>query len=168
MRENADRARQGEQAATELGSKPSSQKMTAVMPVDVHRYVPLLDRGDRGLDRVADRGVASGHDAGAFACATSAKSGAVRGSTGWNRWPNPGTIFSPASRCCSMTAVAAVDEIARLAGFRVDLAIELHALLSGAAVEVVEHVDRRRHRAVDRQSARDRHARDAIDGACGP
>jgi hypothetical protein len=37
---------------------------------------------------------------------------------------------------------------------------QLHALLAGAAVDVVERVDRRRHRAVQRQAARDRHARD--------
>ncbi len=51
-------------------------------------------------------------------------------------------------------------EIAILAGFGVDLAIELHALLSRAAVDVVEYVDCRRHRAVDWQPAGDRHARD--------
>ena len=32
----------------------------------------------------------------------------------------------------------------------VDLAVELHALLAGAAMDVVKHVDRRGHRAVDR------------------
>ena len=43
---------------------------------------------------------------------------------------------------------------------RVDCGEQLHALLAGAAVDVVERVDRRGHRAVQRQAAGDGHARD--------
>ena len=51
-------------------------------------------------------------------------------------------------------------EIAVRARLHIDRAVQLHALLPCTAVNVVEHVDRRGHRAVDRQAAGHGHARD--------
>ncbi len=141
------------------GSKPSSQKMTAVMPsmfIGMWRPVIAFSASSTAWPIAAQR---PDTVPAATALATRANSGAVRGSTGWKRWPKPGTIFSPASRWRWMTAVAASTTSPSVPGLRGDFPVELHALLPRAAMDVVEHVDRRGHGAIDRQPAAHRHAR---------
>ncbi len=49
-----------------------------------------------------------------------------------------------------------------------DLEVQLHALLAGTAMDVVEHVDRRSHGTVDRHAARRRHPGDRDRRGLGP
>ena len=104
----------------------------------------------------------------AAAASTSDSRRGVRGSSGWNRWPNPGKYLTPASRWRCSTTRAASSRSPDALELGVDLEVQLHALLARAAVDVVEHVDRRGHRAVDGHAAGRRHPRDRDRRGLGP
>ena len=89
------------------GSKPSSQKITAVMPsMFIGMWRPLIAFSElsTACPIAAQRPLTA---PAACAFATSANSGVVRGSIGWKRWPKPGTILSPAAMRPRMTFSAA-------------------------------------------------------------
>ena len=69
--------------------------MTAVMPsmfIGMWRPLIAFSAASTAWPIAAQRPLTA---PAAWAFATSANSGAVRGSTGWKRWPKPGTILSP-------------------------------------------------------------------------
>ena len=156
-------ARQDEQAAAELRLEAQLAEDHGGDAVDVHRDVArrLIAFSAASTAR-ADRRVAAADRACGLRPWRPARTAArcadrSDGSDGRSRarssrrrpcWRADDVGRPPATRSPSAPAV------------RVDLAVELHALLAGAAVDVVEHVDRGGHRAVDRQAAGHRHARD--------
>ncbi len=160
VREDADGARQDEQPAPQLRLEAQLAEDDGGDAVDVHRDVAPLDRLQRGLDRVADRRPAS---------ADGARCLRLRHQREQRRGARVDRVEAVAEARHDLVAdgdaaaddlLGRRDEVAVGAGGRVDLAVELHALLARAAVDVVEHVDRGGHRAVDRQAAGHRHLRD--------
>ena len=89
----------------------------------------------------------------AAAASTTSSSRGARGSTGWKRWPKPGTNFTPRSASADQLGLDRVVD--RLAGFDAggDRLVDLDALLAGAAMHVAQHVDRRGHGVVDADAA---------------
>jgi hypothetical protein len=74
-----------------------------------------------------------------------------RGSVGWNRW-----LAEFGDERCKRCFGGGNDWLAAVKPLR-NLRIESHALLSRAAMNVVQYVDSRCHCAIQWQAARDRH-----------
>src|SRR5271170_5025048 len=64
--EDTDRSRQREQSPAKLRLKTKFAKDNGGDAVDIHRDMALLDRGDGGFDRMADRRKASANDTGSL------------------------------------------------------------------------------------------------------
>src|SRR6266545_3822721 len=141
MGENADRAGKDEQAPAELRLEAELAEDHGRYAVDVHRDVALGDLLERHLDCAPDRRPPPGNHTGRFGLADELE-----------QWRGPRIDRMEAVSEAGDDLLACVpvalddggpgrDEIPGRTGLRVDLVIELHALLTGTAVDIVEHVD---------------------------
>ena len=160
VREDADRARQDEQTAAELRLEAELAEDHRGDAVDVHRDVALLARTERLLHRASDARPAPRHGALGFGFRNELEQRRRARIDRMKAMAEPGNDLLARFPVPLDDARRRLHQIAVGTRLGVDLAIELHALLARAAVDVVEHVDRGGHRAVHRQTARHRHPRD--------
>jgi hypothetical protein len=158
--ENAHCPRQDEDAPAELGLESQLAVHDGRDAVDVHRYGFALAPGQRGFDGASDAREASRDDSPVLGGVDELQQAGGARIERMEAMAEPGDDLLPGIAPRPEhdgRGAGGVGLVAHLGGDRV---IELHALLPGAAMDIVERVDRGSHGAVDRQATSHRHPRD--------
>src|SRR5207248_1671803 len=137
-----ERAGQDEDAAAELGLEAELAVDHRGDAVDVHRHGARPAGAERGLDRAPDADEAAWDHPGAAGRVEQREQPRRAWVDRMEAVPEAGDVPGPGVAPALQHGLGRARRVAvaRLAG---DLAVQLHALLARAAVDVIEDVDRR-------------------------
>ena len=142
--------------------------MTAVTPSMFMGMRPRPALADRVFDRAADRREPSAYCALAGGVVDERKQAGRPGIERVPSMPEAGHVLLAGVATPPQHGASRSREVLDVCELCVDLEVELHALLARAAVDIVEDVDGRRHRAVDPAPQVTAIRAIAIEGAWGP
>src|SRR5438105_2836895 len=157
MRQDSNRSRKYEKSAAEQWRKTQFGVDDRRRPIDIHRKLLARAARERLFDELADLRIAARNGPQGLCAANERK----QFGCAWIDRMKPVTVTRDDLAVLENEALERIVDAVGIRAFvrrlRCDRMQQFHALLAGAAVDVVERVDRRSHRAGDRETARHRH-----------